>query len=171
MISTHKLSGRASCAVLGLAAAFTLTCLGAAPAAADQIRVTIQRVTALDKIDPVGQADFLARVTIAGEVFKTKRERRHDDLQPTNWVFTKTVSRGDHPVKVEIYDKDILTPDDRVDINRVENKRDLDFNVNTRRQRCSLPDFAGQPRCGDTITRSGTEKKKARLSFKVEVIH
>ncbi|MEZ5855548.1 MAG: hypothetical protein R3D67_12710 [Hyphomicrobiaceae bacterium] len=151
------------------ATAASLAIVGAAPAAADQITVVIERVTALDRIDPLGQADFLARVTIAGEVFQTKRERRHDDLVPTNWVFTKDVAPGTHSVKIEIYDKDILTRDDQVDINRVDPKRDLDFSVNTRRRPCRLPDFAGSPRCGLTIVREGGERRRARLSFRVEV--
>lgn len=163
--SAMRRAGSAALIAAGLSAG-----VACAPSAmADQVTVVIERVTALDRIDPLGQADFLARVTIAGETFTTKRERRHDDLVPTNWSFTKTVAPGRHDVKIEIFDKDVLSRDDQVDINRVDPKRDLDFSVNTRSRPCRLPDFAGSPRCGSTIVREGGERKRARLSFRVEV--
>ncbi|MFV0296711.1 MAG: hypothetical protein ACK5JT_11410 [Hyphomicrobiaceae bacterium] len=144
---------------------------GATAAKADRIRVVIDRVTALDNIDPAGgKADFFARVTIGGDVFTTKAVRRDSDLKPTDWVFTKRVRRGLQQVKIEIFDKDVLSKSDAIDINRVGNKRDLDFTVNTRRRPCRLPDFAGAPRCGHTITRAGGENRRARISFRVEVL-
>ncbi|MGE3918799.1 MAG: hypothetical protein AB7F78_24180, partial [Hyphomicrobiaceae bacterium] len=48
----------------------------ATQAAAQELVITVERIRALDRIDPVGQADFFAQVTIDGEVFKTERIRR-----------------------------------------------------------------------------------------------
>ena len=56
---------------------------------------------------------------------------------------------------------------DLIDINRVANKRDLDFRVNTRT--CSISGFAQGYSCRRTITRAGDEKKQAEISFKVDV--
>jgi hypothetical protein len=139
--------------------------LAGAASAAD-IVVTIDKVAALDKIDPAGQADFFARVTIAGETFKTERIRRADVIEP-NWVFRKKVPAGTHTVKVEIFDKDVLSKDDLIDINRVDGKRDLDFRVNTRT--CRVIDFSQGFRCRDRIRRAGTEKRKAEVTFRVDV--
>ncbi len=140
----------------------------AAPAIAAEIIVTIDRVAAIDKIDVGGgQADFFAQVTIAGEVFKTERIRRADVITP-NWVIRKRVrSGGTYPVKIEILDKDVLSKDDAIDINRVDNKRDLDFRVRT--SNCRVLDFSPTYACGTRIVRTGLEKKAAEITFHVRV--
>ncbi len=137
-------------------------------AKADEIIITIDSIQALDKIDPgAGQADFFARVTIAGEVFRTPVIRKADDVRP-NWVISKRVRPGTYKVKVEILDKDVLSKDDAIDINRIDGKRELDFRVRTRP--CVVLDFAEPYRCsgrGVTITRAGREKKSAEVRFNV----
>lgn len=140
----------------------------AAPAMAAEIIVTIDRVAAIDRIDPGGgQADFYAQVTIAGEVFKTERIRRADVITP-KWVVRKRVrSGGIYPVKIQILDKDVLNKDDAIDINRVDNKRDLDFRVRTKN--CRVLDFSPTYACGTPIVRTGLEKKAAELTFHVRV--
>jgi hypothetical protein len=70
-------------------------------------------------------------------------------------------------VKVEIFDKDVLSKDDLIDINRVDGKRDLDFRINTRT--CRVLDFSQGLRCRERIRRSGTEKRKAEITFRVDV--
>lgn len=144
---------------------------GAAQAAvADEIMIVIEKIEALDRIDPGGgQADFFARVTIAGETFRTPTIRKSDVVQP-NWVITKRVRPGTHKVKLEILDKDVLSKDDAIDINRLDGKRDLDFRVRTRN--CVVLDFAEPYRCGPrgvTITRAGREKKSAQVRFRVSM--
>ena len=57
--------------------------------------------------------------------------------------------------------------DDKIDINRITPKRDLDFTVDTRR--CRVIGFANSFRCGDAIHRSGSEAKKAEIVFYVDV--
>ncbi|MEZ5844775.1 MAG: hypothetical protein R3D27_13715 [Hyphomicrobiaceae bacterium] len=148
------------------AAALTASVIAASAASADEITVRIDRVRALDKIDSglAGQADFYAIVTIAGEEFRTKVARGKDDLRP-GWVFRKRVSAGKHDVKIRIFDRDPLKADTSVDVNRVDNKRDLDFAVDTRS--CIITGFSTPQRCGRTINRSGQEKKKAEIWFRV----
>lgn len=152
-------------ALMGSLAMAGFTALAPIAASADEITVTILRVSALDRDDALSRPDFLARVTIAGEAFVTKPILNQTDIQPTDWVFRKTVSAGSHEVKVEILDKDI-TKNDFVDINRIDNKRDLDFTVNTRR--CTVTGFSPSYRCGNRIVRAGGERKKAEITFRVD---
>lgn len=154
-------------AIAGACAA-TLIAGSAQAAKADEIIVTIESIQSLDRIDPGGgQADFFAQVTIDGQVFRTPVVRKADVVRP-NWVISKRVRPGTHRVKVEILDKDVLSKDDAIDINRLDGKRDLDFRVRTRP--CVVLDFAEPYRCsgrGVTITRAGREKKSAEVRFNV----
>ena len=140
--------------------------ISAPAASAAEISIRIERVQALDKIDSglAGQADFYARVTIACEQFTSQIARGKDDVSP-NWLFTKRVTRGMHDVKIQIFDRDPLKADTTVDINRVDNKRDLDFTVDTRT--CVVSGFSDNQKCGRTISRSGKERKRAQIWFRV----
>jgi C2 domain len=154
-----------SLALVLCAAPFAGAVFSPSAARADQIVVNISQVKTLDKTDALSKADFLARVTIAGEVFTTATIRNQDDIQP-NWSIRKTVEPGVHDVKLEILDKDV-TKNDFVDINQRDNKRDLDFKVDTRR--CAVIGFSVPYRCGSVIARSGNERKKAEVTFVVDV--
>ena len=167
-MSFPKVFSRAQSAVLlaGFIASFA-----AAPAAFardDEVTITVTQVTALDAADVwiAGPDDFYARVTIDGQVFNTGIKRQQNKASP-NWKISKVVRRGAHSVRMEIFDKDIGKPDDKIDINRVNNKRDLDFTIDTRR--CRVAGFADRYRCGDQIRRSGNENKKAEIVFIVDV--
>lgn len=141
----------------------------AAPAMAQDLIITIERVRALDKIDAAGQADFYAQVTIDGKTIKTERIRRADDVRP-NWVIRAPMTGRRSEVKLEILDKDVLSKDDLVDINRLDGKRDLDFSV--RNGPCRVEGFAQSYDCsgrGVVITRGGNEKKAAEVTFRVDV--
>ena len=134
-------------------------------AKAEEIVLRISRVKALDKIDEASQADFYAQVIISGEQFKTDQIQDRNDIRP-NWLFTKKVAPGKHDVKITILDKDV-TRDDPIDINRIANKRDIDFTVDTRT--CSVGGFAQTYKCGTAIIRGGSEKKRAEITFSVDV--
>lgn len=151
-------------AVLAASAVFGTS--QAAFARDDEITVTITQVRALDKADAFLSDDLYARVTIAGEMFKTQRVAQKQDIIP-DWKISKTVQRGVHDVKVEIFDKDVFSPDDEIDINRLPNKRDLDFTVDTRR--CRIDGFAQRYRCSQQIRRAGDDRKKAEIIFYVTV--
>ena len=154
----------------GLGGALVLAAgLGAAaPAMADEIIVTVEHVVALDKVDlpTAGQADFYAQVTIDGKTIKSKFIRRADEIRP-NWVMIVPVGRGRFPVKLEILDHNVLTKPTLVDINRLPDKRDLDFEVDTRR--CVIKGFAEDYKCGAAIRRAGDERRKAEITFTVDV--
>lgn len=130
-----------------------------------EITVTIKTVKALDSIDTFSKGDFYARVTINGTVQKTAHVRQSAAISP-NWKIVQKVPPGTHKIKVEILDKD-ASLDDPIDINRIDNKRDLDFTVNTKN--CKIEGFASTYRCGKTITRGGNERKKAEAAFTVGV--
>ena len=130
-----------------------------------EVTVTISKVRALDKMDAFSKGDFYARVSIAGVPQETKPVRQQNDISP-NWTITSVVPAGNTPITVEILDKD-LTKSEPIDINRVENKRALDLSVNTRN--CSISGLSGISRCRQTIVRAGTERKKAEITFSVDV--
>lgn len=161
-----SLLSRMKFAPILLAFAATLGAPQSAFARDDEITVTIAEVRALDKADAFLSDDLYARVTIAGEVFKTQRIAQKQDVIP-DWKISKVVPRGVHNVKVEIFDKDVFSPDDEIDINRLANKRDLDFAVNTRN--CRVEGFANRYRCNQQIRRAGDDRKKAEIIFYVTV--
>lgn len=137
-----------------------------AQSAKHEITLTVVRFKAIDKADELSAGDFFARVTIDGskQITATVSGDRAE-VQP-NWKISKSVSPGVHKVKLELIDKDVSI-DDPIDINRLGNKRDLDFTVDTRS--CVIGGFASDYKCGATITRAGGEKKMAEISFKVTV--
>jgi hypothetical protein len=137
----------------------------ASPTLADNITVNISLVRALDRIDALSAPDLFARVTIAGEAFDTGVVRNRTASNP-NWVVKKQVDSGVHEIKIEILDKDV-TKNEPVDINRVDNKRDLDFTIDTKA--CKISGFSDAYRCGSEITREGQELKKAEITFSVNV--
>lgn len=155
---------------LGLAAFFAaalpLTPLTAQSAVAQEIIVTVERVRALDVIDAASPADFVARITIGNQTIILGPIKDQNDIRPKDWIARHRVSAGDHPVKIEILDKDVAL-NDKIDINRVDQKRDLDFTVNT--GSCTISGFSQAYRCGNRIVRGGAERKKAEITFKVDV--
>jgi hypothetical protein len=151
--------------------ALALPCCIAAsvPTVAQAVEVTLRitHVKAADKIDAASPADFLARVTLAGQPpCTTPVVKDQDEIRPTNWICTWNLPHGIYDIKLQIADKDVVVTD-LIDINRLPSKRDLDFKVNTRR--CLVLGFSGLNRCGKRITRTGDERKKAEITFVVEV--
>jgi len=130
-----------------------------------EIVVTITHVRAIDKMDVFSKGDFYGRVTIDGETQKTAVAKQQEEIKP-GWTIAKRVAAGKHDIKLEILDKDVSV-DDPVDINTVANKRHQDFTIDTKT--CRITGFSGGYRCGSAITRKGSEKKAAEISFKVEV--
>ncbi len=150
---------------LAVIAAGTIVPLSAASVAmADDLTITITSVKGLDKVDELSGGDYFARVTIDG----TKEDTpvvKETKFKP-NWKITKSVSGGEHDVKLELIDKD-LAEDDPIDVNRLPSKRSLEFKVNAKT--CKVEGFSSTYNCGTTITRTGLEKKRAEISFKVTV--
>jgi hypothetical protein len=140
------------------------TATGAA-AKDSEVTIKITRVRALDQPDAFSKGDFYAKVTIDGETTSTPPVKQETSITP-NWVVTKKVKPGVVKVKIGVFDKDISV-DDPIDINRVDAKRDLDFEVNTKT--CRVLGFSSVFRCKSTISRAGKEKKAAEISFIVTV--
>lgn len=168
--SISKKFGIASAAAAGIAAiavgALVLQPSEAgAQSAKHEITLTVVRFKAIDKADELSAGDFFARVTIDGSKQQTATVSDRAEVRP-DWKISKSVSPGVHKVKLELIDKDVSI-DDPIDINRLGNKRDLDFTVDTRS--CVIEGFATDYKCGATITRAGGERKMAEISFKVTV--
>lgn len=134
-------------------------------AQAADVTIRITHVKALDKIDAVSPADFVARVTLGGQPpCVTPVVKDKDEIRPKDWVCTFKVPAGVHEVKLQLADKDVSVSDP-VDINRLASKRDLDFQIDTRR--CIITGFSQVYACGARITRSGDQAKKAEITFVV----
>ncbi len=130
-----------------------------------EVTITIERVTAVDRSDAASRPDYFARVVIDGDSQMTPAEMNKTDISP-NWKISKMVPAGRTQVKVEILDKDVQI-NDPVDINRLPNKRDLDFTVDTRN--CRIVGFADGYSCGSKIVRAGDQRKAAEITFSVSV--
>jgi hypothetical protein len=142
-----------------------------APAAAQshQIVVTVHEIKALDRADVASRGDFFAQITIAGDakatpVVKTPTQAP-GSIRP-DWKVTSSVKPGRNAVKIELFDKD-LAKDDPIDINRLDNRRILEFTVDTRS--CRIDGFASAYRCKSRIVRAGKERKAAEITFSVDV--
>lgn len=133
-------------------------------AAAAEITITVTSVKGLDKVDELSGGDYFARMTIDGDA-QNSPVVKDVEFKP-DWKLTKSVSAGKHDVKLELIDKDVAE-DDPVDINRLPNKRSLEFSVDTKS--CKIEGFSSTYRCGKAITRVGGENKKAAITFKVTV--
>src|SRR5262245_10239807 len=104
--------------------------LSAREAAADEIEIVIKHVKALDAWDELSKGDPFTRVTIDKDVKNTPVIEQQTDVKP-DWKIAHKVKPGKHDVKLELFDKDVSV-DDPIDINKVANKRSLEFIVDTR---------------------------------------
>lgn len=137
----------------------------AALAADKEVTVNVTNIKAVDKADELSKGDFYARVTIDGDIESTQPIKQDNETKP-EWKISKKVSSTSVDVRLELLDKDV-SQDDEIDINRLPNKRSLDFSVNTKT--CSISGFATGYKCGATISRTGDEKKSAEIEFNVTV--
>jgi len=158
----HLRTASAAAGALAMVAAAVAGAPSSANAA--EIVITVKRVKALDKADELSAGDFFARVTVGGK-HAFSPVVSNEEFSP-NWKLTLPAKAGVNDVNLALIDKDVAV-DDPIDINRVDNKRDLDFTVNTRT--CRIEGFSETYKCGQTITRAGGENKKANISFTVEV--
>lgn len=154
-------------ALVSAGAAVLSASTGVAQGSRPEIVIVIDRVRALDNIDPNGRpADFYAKLTINGVPQQTETVRDQNDIRP-NWRIVQPVDHGTHNVKLELWDWDHAVHD-QIDINPTgQPKRDLDFTVNT--TRCTIGELRGGNVCGSSITREGNERKRASITFRVFV--
>lgn len=193
----RRRTGATAFLVISIILGFSFVLPLAAPnAAADpldvKVSLTIERVRALDNFGqvtlcpPTGcflfgiaeAADFYAVVTLDGEKFDNEAAngangpfKDMDDISP-NWEFSKTVdiSRGEIPVKIEMWDDDsddiLRLPDDQADLDPGLG-RPLDLIVIL--APCGvILDVTGA--CGVSHISRGTEEDSAEVSFRIEVI-
>ena len=82
------------------------------------------------KIDPLGDADFYARIGMADQLFTEGTRQDKSSLDP-GWTTVKFVpnSMQSIPIHYELWDEDggLRGDDDEIDINPLSGKRDLDF--------------------------------------------
>ena len=153
--------------ILATGAAFATPAWANPPSS--QIVVSVSHIKALDKFDELSPGDIFIKATIAGKTQYTptiKQKAGVGVVLNPNWLMTENVEPGIYPVRIELIDKD-LTKDDGIDINRLPNRRMLEFTVDTRR--CHIDGFATRYNCGSAISRAGKEPKSAEISFTVDV--
>lgn len=159
-------AGRKSLVGAAAFAAFAVVAAGqSSGVAAAEIVITVTKFHALDRADELSSGDFFARMRINGKAAFSPVLTGETVFTP-NWKLTLPAKSGKNDVNLSLIDKDVSV-DDPIDINRIGNKRDLDFTVNTKT--CRIEGFAQTYKCGQTITREGSETKKASISFTVEV--
>jgi len=103
------------------------------------VTVTIVEVRAIDAMDPFGgAADFYAKVSIDGVFLPDAPVYKSDDndIYP-EWSFSRTVSKTIIPIHIEIWDDDLVPPDDHVDIDNDGNDWDLDISFDVATQTLS----------------------------------
>jgi len=154
-----------SLALAAIAALSAVLVGGPSGASAAEIVITVKKFHALDKADELSSGDFFARMKIDGKAAFSPVLTGQEVFTP-DWTLTLPAKSGKNDVNLSLIDKD-LSVDDPIDINRVASKRDLDFTVNTRT--CRIEGFAETYKCGQTITREGSETKKASITFSVDV--
>lgn len=155
--------------LIALSAALGMTSAVVAQSANRQIVVTVHSVKPLDKYDELSLGDLFARMTINGQATSTdilKQTTQPGVVIRPKWKLSQSVAPGKHTVKFELVDKD-LTVDDVIDINRLDNRRHLEFDVDTRT--CRISGFLSAQRCKSRITRTGKEEKAAEVTFSVDV--
>ena len=159
-------AGRKSLVGAAAFAAFAVVAAGqSSDAAAAEIVITVTKFHALDRADELSSGDFFARMRINGKAAFSPVLTGETVFTP-NWKLTLPAKSGKNDVNLSLIDKDVSV-DDPIDINRIGNKRDLAFTVNPKP--CRIEGFAQTYKCGQTITREGSETKKASISFTVEV--
>jgi hypothetical protein len=161
----QKMNYARHAAAAGMALFALASPLTAKVALADEIDIVITHVKALDAFDELSKGDTFAKVTIGKDVQSTPVISQQAEIKP-DWKIVQKVKPGKHDVKVEIFDKDVSV-DDAIDINKVANRRPLEFTVDTRS--CRIEGFSQTYKCGDIIKRAGEEKKKAEITFVVKV--
>ncbi len=159
-------AGRKSLVGAAAFAAFAVVAAGqSSGVAAAEIVITVTKFHALDRADELSSGDFFARMRINGKAAFSPVLTGETVFTP-DWKLTLPAKSGKNDVNLSLIDKDVSV-DDPIDINRIAKKRDLDFTVNTKT--CRIEGFAETYKCGQTITREGSETKKASISFTVDV--
>lgn len=154
---------------VALAVALGTATASVAQSAGPKIVITVHELKPSDKYDELTPGDLFARMTINGQATSTeilKQATQPGVVIKPNWTLSQAVAPGKHKVKLELVDKD-LSVDDVIDINRLDNRRELEFEVDTRS--CRISGFASDQKCKARITRTGKEKKAAEITFSIDV--
>lgn len=132
--------------------------------------VTIYRVAEVDNLDHDlpwrdDRADFYAQIWIDGHYHKTRVMAKNDGKP--YWTFTAPVNSSTANIRIKLLDDDggLERKDDYVDINPMNNKKDLDLKVNINNGRI-LGDAAGQK--GQTLfCAGGGDSSKGQIWFAI----
>ncbi len=143
----------------------------AGPRTAPRLRfvyLTIQRVRQIGNPDGAGggTADYYSKVQLDGKWFK-KSKHREDRAEVTpNWIYGLAFSSDSHrtiPIRIELWDHDTLSSDDRCDINPRSGKKRVDLTYNTATGAIG-GDVSGTRDTPITMTGSG-DSDRAALTF------
>ncbi len=133
-----------------------------------QIVLNVQEVKALDKYDELSLGDIYARVAIAGTTQSTpilKQTAAVGQVLKPDWQIIQNVGPAAASGQSRI-DRQDLSQDDVIDINRLPSRRVLEFTIDTRR--CRIEGFASDYTCKSPINRVGKEAKAAEITFMVD---
>ena len=145
------------------------------------VRLTIDRVTALDGFEGIGAADFFPKVHMNGGAEETRDPVVDDndvDPAPVGWHFDTDVTidaavATSIPITIAIFDADggLRFGDDKADITPVTTRKTLALNVNLGAGPCAVSGDVGGP-CGLPITAIGdADSDNAKITFHVDVLN
>ena len=139
-------------------------------AEARTVTITIVRVKEINNLDKdiprKDQADFFARIWIAGKALRTPTMSK-DDGWP-NWRVSAPVGSNLVRIKISVHDDDggLEEKDDKVDVNPVIGKKDLDLVYNVKTGRIT-GDATGRRGRNIWTRGGGSDSDKAQLWFRV----
>lgn len=135
------------------------------------VYLTIRRVKQVDDPDPgwfQGPGDYYAKVRMSGAWFaRSKHQDNRADVSP-NWLFGFAFSSASHriiPIRIEIWDHDWLSSDDRCDVSPVRGKRSLDIQYNTATNKLT-GDVSGSSDTPITVQGAG-ESERVKMTFEI----
>ncbi|MEB3357926.1 MAG: C2 family cysteine protease [Synechococcales bacterium] len=99
-----------------------------------QVTVDVTRIKAIDNPDTGwfgDDADYYSKITIDGATYTTGTISNDNDVSPSNWKYTRTVSGNSRyvSISIEVLDSDggLAGADDRIDIDSKSGYRDINL--------------------------------------------
>lgn len=139
------------------------------------VRLTVDQVSAIDRLDggvgTVGssQADFYAKVTMAGVTQVSKTIADRDYVQP-NWKFDRVAGSNRYvPIEINLFDEDRpYSADDHADINPLSKNRTLNLSYDLQTGKISGNGLSRVYSKGEQIVvRGAGDSDRAEIRFRI----
>ncbi|MEM9215259.1 MAG: C2 family cysteine protease [Cyanobacteria bacterium P01_F01_bin.150] len=141
-------------------------------AKAPQVKVDVTRIRAIDNPDNGlfgNRADYYSKITIDGSTKTTGHISNDNDISPSNWTHSRSVSGNSRYVNIgiEVFDKDggLAGADDRIDVDSKTGYRDINvwYDLLTNQVSGDVSGYGGS----SIASTGGGDSDKAKAWFKV----